>query len=328
MIDNYKLLRIDRETWDLHWPKIRQAPILQSWEYGEAKRQAQGCRVQRFLLQNDKGEPVGLMQALVYALPLIGGVARINRGPVFFSDALRVSPSREDVMGIMAALRKTAQRERWRLLRIIPEFQSENGDLAAALVESGFKKRQTLPVASAAIDLTRAPEEIRAGFDGKWRNLLNKSEKMGLELEAPTLDEALPFLIGRYEAMQQEKGFKGLPTKLIRAMVMQNGPTSNCSILYARHEGERHGAVMTVGHGDACTYLIGWTSDAGRSLQANYFLLWLAMLMQRDRGCKYFDVGGLGANTTAGVEHFKKRLKGQEYSLIGEYSYASLPFLR
>lgn len=321
-------IEIDRRTWDLHWPRVRQAPILQSWEYGEAKRQAQRCRPRRFLLQGEQGKPLGLIQALVYSLPLIGGVARINRGPVFFSDALRVSPSRDEALVIMEAVRDMARLEQWRLLRIIPEFENGDGSDFTALETIGFRKRPTPPVVSAVIDLSRPLEEIRRGFDGKWRNLLNKSEKMGLELDSPTLDEALPFLITRYEAMQREKCFKGLPSSLIKSMSRQKGETWNCSILFARKDGQRHGAVMTVGHGDTATYLIGWTSDEGRSLLANYFLLWQSMLMQRERGCSRFDVGGLGPHTTSGVEHFKQRLKGKKYSLIGEYSYACLPFFR
>ena len=320
------MIEIDRETWNLHWPKVRHAPILQSWEYGEAKRQAQHFRPQRFLLQKE-GQPLGLLQALVYSLPLLGGVARINRGPVFFSDALRVSPSWEEVKEIMAAIRETAKCQRWRLLRIIPEFSSDD-DFTPMLAELGFKKRVTSPVASAVIDIARSPEEIRAGFHGKWRNLLNKSETMDLELEVPPMADALPFLIDEYEKMQMEKNFKGLPARLLRAIVAQQGLMWNCRILFAHRQGKHHSAIMVVGHGDTCTYMIAWTSEEGRRLQANYFLLWQAMLLFRDMGYSFFDIGGLGANTTEGVEHFKKRLQGQEYTLIGEYSYSTIPFLK
>lgn len=325
--DMLTLIELGRSAWDAHWPKIRHAPILQSWEYGEAKRRAQGCRPQRFLLQ-DEGRPLGLLQALVYSLPLIGGVARINRGPVFFSDSLRVSPLRQQVEAIMNAVRETARQERWRLLRILPEFVDADGDLSRMLIDLGFRKRTAPETASAVIDIARLPEKIRAGFHGKWRNLLNKAEKMDLELESSCLEDALSFLILRYETMQRRIGFKGIPTALLRAVASQQGPTWNCKILFACHHGRRHGAIMVIGHGDTCTYLIAWTSEDGRRLQANYFLLWQAMLLFREMGYSFFDVGGLGANTTEGVEHFKKRLQGQEYCLIGEYSYSTIPWIR
>jgi lipid II:glycine glycyltransferase (peptidoglycan interpeptide bridge formation enzyme) len=327
MIQRYHLVSIDHKTWNEHWPNARQAPLLQSWEYGEAKSRTQHFRTQRFLLQNERLGAVGLLQALVYSLPVIGGVARINRGPVFLSDFLHISPSREYARGIMTAIRETAKRQRWHILRIAPNLLN-NEELVPIFTALGFKKQDKLPVSSAVVGLSRTPEQIRAGFHGKWRNLLTKSEKMDLELEIPSLASALPFLINVYEKMQREKNFKGLPTRLIKAIAdQQGGHTWNCRILCARHRGVRHGAVMVVGHGDTCTYMIGWTSDDGRSLQANYFLLWRAILLFRDLGYSFFDVGGLGANTAAGVGHFKRGLKGEEYSLLGEFSYSVIPFL-
>jgi hypothetical protein len=284
--------------------------------------------VERYLICHGAHEtPVGLVQVLVRSIPLIGGVARVNRGPVFFDEAHVPVPSPESVKEVFRAIRNVARRRRWWLLRIAPELPPDRA-FHSALRESGYAKRDTPGAASAVLDISRTPEDIRAGFHGKWRNLLKKSEKMGLDLEVPPLAEAFPFLLEQYETMQQEKSFEGVASSLLRAMVGRAGPAWTCQVLFAVHEGQRHGAVMTVGHGDTCTYLIGWTSDEGRRLQANYFLLWHCMLEMRRSGYRYFDVGGLGAHTTSGVEHFKKRLKGDEYSLIGEYSCSPIPLLR
>lgn len=323
----YHFLSADHTTWNEYWLKVRQAPLLQSWEYGEAKSQAQHFRTHRFLLQNETQEVVGLVQALVYSLPVIGGVARINRGPVFVSDSQHVLLSRECVRGIMLAIIEMAERQRWRFLSIAPNLQDDE-KLIPVFAELGFKKQVRFPVSSGIVDLSGSVEQIRASLHRKWRNILTKSEKMGLELEIPSPSSALPFLIHEYEKMQRDKGFKGLSANLVKAIVsQQGGPTWNCRILYALHKGIRHGAVMVVGHGDTCTYLIAWTSDEGRRLQANYFLLWEAMLLFREFGYIFFDVGGLGANTTAGVRHFKGGLNGQEYSLLGEFTYSEVPIL-
>lgn len=324
-IQTYHLVSADHSTWNEHWPKVRQAPLLQCWEYGEAKRKTQHFRTQRFLLQNATKEVVGLMQALVYALPVIGGVARINCGPVFVADFQHVLRSPECVRGIMRAIIDVADRQRWRFLSIVPNLLDDE-NLTPIFAELGFRKQDNSPVSSGIVDLSGSVEQLRASLHRKWRNILTKSEKMGLELEIPSPSSALPFLIREYEQMQRDKGFKGLSTNLIKAIVgQQGGPAWQCHILFAVHNGIRHGAVMVVGHGDTCTYLIAWTSDQGRRLQANYFLLWNAMLLFRDYGYTFFDVGGLGATTTAGVRHFKSGLNGQEYSLLGEFTYSVAP---
>jgi hypothetical protein len=329
MASRCNLVAADRKTWDECWSRVRGSPLFQSWEYGEAKHRSQRFRPERFVIRRQEDDaPIGLLQTLVYGIPLLGGVARISRGPVFLNGSSSPAVSSEDLEAVFTAIKAAAGRQRWRLIRIAPELPAD-APTAARLGRLGFKKRwEGVAVSSAVIDLTRPPEEIRAGFHSKWRNLLNKAEKMGLELEAPPLEEALAFLVREYEIMQQDKGFRGMPTELLRHMAAQEGPTWNCRILFARHEGQRCGMVMVVGHGDTCTYLIGWTSDEGRCVQANTFLLWQAMLLFRTLGYRSFDVGGLGGRTTEGVEHFKKRLQGQEYSLIGEYSYSPFPFLK
>ncbi|MBM4027992.1 MAG: GNAT family N-acetyltransferase, partial [Planctomycetes bacterium] len=311
-IPPYRLVAADRETWDRCWAQVQGSPLYQSWEYGAARHHSQLFRPERFVIRRGaEGAPVGLLQVLVYAVPLLGGVARISRGPVFLNGSLSPEQAPEDLEAVFGAIRAAARRQRWRLIRIAPELPPSD-ETTAHLGRLGFKRRlEGMAVASAVIDLARPPEEIRAGFHSKWRNLLNKSEKIGLTLESPPLPAALAFLAREYESMQRDKGFQGVPTGLLRQMAAQEGPRWACRLLFARHAQDRCGMVMVVGHGDTCTYLVGWTSEPGRALQANSFLLWQAMLLFRTLGYRFFDVGGLGGRTTEGVEHCKKRLQGR-----------------
>jgi hypothetical protein len=323
------LVEADRQAWDACWGRVRSSPLYQSWEYGEAKRRSQRFRPERFVIRRLADQaPVGLVQALVYALPWLGGVARICRGPVFLEDSAGPASTPADLEAAFRALQATATQRRWRLVRIAPELPA-GAETAARLGTLGFKRRlENVAIASAVLDLGRPPQEIQAGFNTRWRRHLKKTEKMGLTLEVPPPEEALAFLIPAYETVQRDKGFRGMPAELLRHMAAQEGPAWTCRILFARHREERCGGVMIVGHGDTCTYLVGWTSPEGRRRQANSFLLWQAMLQFRDLGYRFFDVGGLRGRTTKGVEEFKRGLRGQEYSLVGEYSYSPWPFLK
>lgn len=323
----FSLPEIDRNTWHKHWRNISYTNLMQSWEYGEAKSQTQIWRTHRFLLQDEEGKPVGLLQVLCLSLPFIGGVARINQGPVFFSESWRNSPLTDNIRQVMTAILNTARMNRWWYLSILPNFPA-NENVDVLLNELGFHRKAVNPYGSAVISLGRDVENIRAGLNGKWRNLLKKSEKMGLELEVPPLNESFPYLMQEYEKMQQEKQFKGIPAKLLKKMTEQKGSMWNPKILFARQGSERVGGVMFVGYGDTCTYLIGWTPYAGRSLMSNYFLLWRTMLLFKDLGYKFLDVGGLDANTREEIAHFKKGLNGEEYSLAGEYSYSFFPIIK
>jgi hypothetical protein len=319
----FSFIEINSETWHKHWKNVARANILQSWEYGQAKCSITRFRSRHFLLQDRQMRPQGLLQVLYFPVPLIGGLARINQGPVFFSDSWQQNCSQASIRGVIGAILEIARRYRWWYLSIIPNFLA-NEETACSLKKLGFSKKNVGLLSSAMICIDKKPEDIRAGFHSKWRNLLTKSEKMHLQLEIPPVGNKVSCLISNYEEMQHQKDFSGLPTKLVYQIVKEKGTTWNPRIFFALQNGQHVGRVMVVGHGDTCTYLIGWTSELGRNLQANYYLLWQAILYFHKLGYRYFDVGGLGAHTTEGVAHFKKRMKGEEYVLVGDYSYSVL----
>jgi len=86
------------------------------------------------------------------------------------------------------------------------------------------------------------------------------------------------------------------------------------------------GMLVMIRHGDTATYLIGLTDEKGRKLNANYALLWSAILHARKINCKWFDIGGLDETTPQGIAHFKKGLNSSLYSLTGEWVYFKFPF--
>ena len=57
----------------------------------------------------------------------------------------------------------------------------------------------------------------------------------------------------------------------------------------------------------------------GRKYNANYAMLWAAILNSKKKGCLWYDLGGINENTTEGIKRFKTRLNGEAYNLIGEY---------
>ena len=72
-------------------------------------------------------------------------------------------------------------------------------------------------------------------------------------------------------------------------------------------------------HSRMCTYEIGWNSKKGRTLYANNFLLWNTIIKLKKQGFSSFDLGGLNELNNPGITKFKRGLKGEEYSLIGEW---------
>ena len=314
----FSLVRVEGKKWDEYWTKVYCANMLQSREYGNAKHRSSKWLVSHFLLADEVSAPQGLLQVLHYSIPYIGGMARINRGPVFFSGCrdsfLRVNYMEE----VLDAVLRTARKYRWWYLSISPNLVAADESFSM-LRKLGFKRKSPVLYGSALVSIDKEPEQIQAGFHGKWRNLLKKSEKMGLQVVIPQATEGLSYLTEVYKELQKEKNFKGISQKLINGIFEEKGPTWRPQIFYAAKDGRYVGGVLVVGHGDTCTYLVGWTPPEGRELQSNYFLLWQAILYFRNLGCRFFDVGGLSETTESGIAHFKQRLQGQPYSLVGEH---------
>ena len=318
--DSYVMRELSRSEWDGFWSQVDFANLMQSWEYGEAKR-SQNWRANRFLIQDSSGEPFALIQVLVKAVPLIGGIARVNRGPVYLKALLEQEVDGGEVELLWKAIRKMAWKRRWWILSVAPELS--DGDAAlSALNRAGFKRKDKVPWGSTRISLHQEKEQLLRQLKGKWRNLLRKGEKLGTTVECVDDHATVEGLIQRYIEFQKMHAFVGVPEELLKSLSRQTGNHfafkvyQTCGLVEPY---ELSGFIFVVYHGDTATYLVGWSSDEGRKQQANYLLLWQGIVDAMDGGLKWFDMGGLNQNTPKGITHFKQGLNGIPYQLVGEF---------
>lgn len=82
---------------------------------------------------------------------------------------------------------------------------------------------------------------------------------------------------------------------------------------------------------DVCYYWQAFTSPLGRSLLAQYTILWKGILWGKKMGCKYFDFEGVfdhrfPQKSWQGFSAFKKKFGGTEKSYPGAFAKFFLPF--
>ena len=323
-LSDYIIREIDREEWNTHWNLVHQSNLLQSWEYGDSKANAENWKPIRFLFESSEGRPIALAQVLTKTWGLLGGVARLNRGPLFLLDIDKNFTSHKALSFILQSLKFEARRRRWWILYFAPELPDQNAYFNR-LRESGFVPRSDKSSwASARLDLSITEDAIMGNLNGKWRNLLRKAQKSNLIIErieggGYALDE----LLESYSIMQTKKNFSGLSNELIRQLSSNKGPKWLFSLYKANIVKGGSlcctGMLVSVRSGDCATYLIGYTDDDGRKFNSNYILIWQALLDAKKQGCRWFDLGGINENTPKGIAHFKKGLNGQNYNLIGEF---------
>ena len=314
--------KIDRETWDRLWPSARCTNLLQSWEYGDAKTTGNNWQAARYVVEDEFGNPKAVAQVLFLALPVIGGIARINRGPILLDGVLDDFQSVEVELQVFDLILYEARLRKWWCLFVAPELKAEDS-WRWRLRSMGFRFRNKAPWASSRLSLVPSEDALLANLNGKWRNLLRKAQKSNLLVRKSKNDTPeLEMLVKRYFEMQQEKKFSGVSELLLRQLCKQQGPhwRFDYYLTYdpSSSSEEYVGVLVSIIHGNSATYFIGSTNATGRKLNANYMMLWQAILDAKAYGCRWFDLGGLNEHTPPGVAHFKRGLNGDSYTLVGE----------
>ena len=311
------------EEWESLWIRIPHANLLQSWQYGAAKEQAEGWQVRRFLIAGANGQPVALAQWLTRTLPFLGGIARLNRGPVLL-EALPEVAAIEASLGVLQALLRAARRQRWWIVQIAPELPDHETS-RQGLQRLGLRRQPITAWASGRLDLRTDEASLLMGLKTKWRNCMRKGERNGVVVTHHQGNNSYQdLLIHNYADLQQNRGFKGLSEELIRRLAEQQGRAWSLDLFVAKGsdtsiDDEPIGFLVSTHHGDTTTYLIGSTNDKGRQMQANSVLLWQAILHAKRSGCVWFDIGGLNAVTPKGIANFKQGLNATPYELAGEW---------
>jgi hypothetical protein len=88
-------------------------------------------------------------------------------------------------------------------------------------------------------------------------------------------------------------------------------------ILISLDKGVPVAGIVVSAMGDSAIYLLGATSDAGLHAKGAYLLQWTAIRWLKERGTRFYDLGGINPEKNPGVYSFKRGLSGLEISQIG-----------
>ncbi len=316
---NIKLITAKSE-WDFYFNNSFKKSLPQTWEYGDAKSNAEKWDVKRYVIFNNDNFPIGIVQILEKTYFKFFKIGRINRGPIILD-------SNEEnyinhVKHILKILTKKLVKNRYILFQIAP-FVDYDRDLYFLLKKLGYSKQSNDPADSGLINIEKSSEEILMNFDGKWRNLLRKGQKLGVEIEIDLgAKKHFNLLVDYYKKQQLEKRFDGTSEEMLNALKNSQNEHYNFILLLAKKPNSKNdiiGMLVCIQYHDTCEYVIGLTNNEGRFYQANSVLLWEALLFSKKLNVKKFDVGGLSKSTPKGIYNFKKGLNPKQYKLIGEF---------
>jgi lipid II:glycine glycyltransferase (peptidoglycan interpeptide bridge formation enzyme) len=311
-----KLERVEwgAEKWSAALAPSPDLSLLQTWEYGEAKAQTGPWSAERAVLLSD-GRELAAAQVLVRKAPLgRGGLAWLSRGPVVLGETDDGSR-----LEMLQALREHWVAERGLYMRAAPT--ASFGDIPnASMVRAGLRETQTPGWVSTRLDLRPSLPDLRSGFKQKWRNALNKAERLGVEVGGGT--DAQPFerFVAAYDGEEPALGYRRTVTGHLLRALQDLLPPERKLITLEAILGDRPVSWMVLArYGTTGEYLASVNTADGRSSNAGQRLMWEAVCTLKSEGVLSLDLGGGDpADRSSGISQFKAGVGGETYRLPAE----------
>ena len=306
-----------QDEWNAIVSDIDDLSLMQTWEFGEAKARTGQWKVSRAVFR-EGDEIVGAAQAMIRMIPFLNrGLVWINRAPLMKN----CNTTQSDVyIDMLKELKKYWVDKKKMYLRIAFPLMASDKNYVVFEKAGYSRATETDGWASEIVDLSLSLEELRKGLQQKWRNCLNKSERLEVTCETGSSDVLMDELLDDYKALLDNIGFgTNLSQELVRTMQNLLPDSQKMLVFVGRQNGEKLGSILIASYGNTCIYLIGATNNTGRKVNANHYLIWNAVCEMKKRGYRWFDLGGAHPdNTPPGILHFKRGLSGKPYQLMGE----------
>ncbi len=301
--------------WESAFRAIKKSNLLQSYDYTCVMARLNNQRVRRGLIVIN-GEAVGLVQILEAGIfkNAVHGVI-LDRGPLWFDEYGGMS----DFELFLRAFSEEFPKRFGRRMRFIPEMKNTNK--AQSLLEKhGYKPTSKHSYQTIYLDLRPDLEVLRSKLNKKWRNMLVKAEKQGLNIVFSDKGEHFSWLLQHYAADKALRKYDGAKPKVIMELAKEFSRGENMLIGTALLDDKPIAAILIFNHGISATYQIGYTSDIGRNKNAHHLLLWNAVVELKERNINDFDLGGINGDSAKGVKLFKEGLGGTIYETLGLYN--------
>jgi lipid II:glycine glycyltransferase (peptidoglycan interpeptide bridge formation enzyme) len=315
------------------------AHVLQTWEWGEFKRETTGWQPIRLAFKRD-GAVVAMASIGIRSVgPL--KVMYVPKGPALaYDDAALVA-------AVFDHLQSLARKHRAIWLKIDPDVIAATGvpgeaDETSDPTGQAFLRelRQRGWVFSAdqvqfrntiTIDLTQSEDQLLAAMSQSTRRKVRIAQREGVIVRPGTLDD-LPMLYDLYRVTGERDGFLIRPAEYYQRewrYLMEAGLTQP---LIAEYQGEAIAQVILFHFGRKCWYFYGASSNEYRDKMPNYLLQWEAVRWAKAQGYAIYDLWGTPdtfdeSDSMWGVYQFKRGLHGTVVRHVGAWDYAPNPLL-
>ncbi|GAC1408816.1 MAG: peptidoglycan bridge formation glycyltransferase FemA/FemB family protein [Actinomycetota bacterium] len=319
----------DKESFNSYVEASPSGDILQSWEWGEIKRQSGGWTPRRFLAEND-GRIVGAASVL-RTVPFKGlpPLLYAPRGPLFSSKAA--------LEALVAQIRNDAGNAF--LLKVDPPIPSSSAE-ASALLESGFRIAGgagfggVQPKAVMVLDLSQGQDHVFEGFKSKWRYNIRVAEKKGVRVVQAGRDD-LPVFYDILLETATRDGFFVRSRAYFETLYDVLAPQGMLGMWLAYYEDRPLSGAICFRFGARVTYVYGASSNADRNVMPNHLVQWTMIQWAIAQGASLYDFRGVSPIRDgkpvephiAGLNRFKEGFGAHYTEYVGDLDYPLRPLV-
>jgi lipid II:glycine glycyltransferase (peptidoglycan interpeptide bridge formation enzyme) len=314
--------KIQRSEWETIIRQFQDSTIYQTWSYGKVRWGDEN--LSHLVLKDENKEVIAIAQAVIKKVPLLkAGIAYIPWGPLW--KKVGKNNNYELFSNLLKSLKEQYAKKRGLLLRIDPHVIKcdENEHIIKILENEGFKiNSKSNPYRTLLMDISPPLTDIRKKLNQKWRNQLNRSEKNNMTVhEGNSIELYDIFLKLQAEMLQRKNYIPGVDYEEFKQIQANLPEPDKMRIVVCEYEGEPLTATIASAVGDTGIYLLGASGDKGMQMKGAYLAQWLIIKWLQERGCKYYDLGGINPESNPGVYHFKSGMSGDDVNHIGQYEY-------
>lgn len=349
------------EEWDCALLAAPNASLLQSWRWGEFKREADWSpfriRVGEPLDGEGARPPLSVCAQVLFRtvprLPFPVSIAYIPRWSVHVSD--RGGSSAIETR-FWSAVHKEARKRGAIFLKIEPNLalggavgkESVSTEMAARRFRSSGRLQ---PARTIVLDLDKSEDDLLKAMKPKTRYNIRLAGRRGVQVRrGVTLDDLRAFhSLLQVTGERDEFGIHEFPYYEEMWRVFGPGGDNSALLLLADHPGEAERAegpiagLLALKFGPEAIYMYGASANRGREHMPTYLLQWEAIRWAREQGAALYDFWGIPdppsedegeevspTNTRSGlrgVYWFKKGFGGREIDYPGAYDFVYNPLL-
>ncbi|MBL4806170.1 MAG: peptidoglycan bridge formation glycyltransferase FemA/FemB family protein [Rhodobacteraceae bacterium] len=321
-MNDLKIKHLQEEDWNKYVAEFRDHNYRQFWSYGIESARRVAARPE-FVGIYFQEKLIGLTNVRLKKIPVFPtGIAYVNGGPIHVCDNDEVQIEQNFKLCLQALVAEYVHSRNF-VLRIKCPVYSEQRNLSRSRVLENLGFRGINPsdqYRTFLVDIEKDTDDIRSALNGKWRNHLNRAQKNDLLISTGTDGSWFQKFEDLFIQLRQKKGFEvSLGVDFYKKVQESLTGDNQFFIQVASKDGVVLAAHVGSYAGNTALYLLGASTPEGNQLKASYMLQWHAILEARERGCKWYDLGGIDPEGNKGVFDFKKGFNGVDVTAAGPY---------